>query len=80
VPAVAHRRWRLDPVLAFWSAYVLTRPLGASFADWAAVPSARGGLGLGTGAVTLVLLGLIAVVVALRGGGNQHDPSAFPRR
>jgi uncharacterized membrane-anchored protein len=38
VPAIAHRWWGLKPVLAFWAAYVLTRPLGASFADWLAVP------------------------------------------
>ena len=65
VPAAAHRWWGLNPVLAFWIAYVLTRPLGASFADWAAVPAQRGGLDLGTGPITLVLLVAIAVGVAL---------------
>jgi uncharacterized membrane-anchored protein len=64
VPAVAHRWWGLNPVLAFWTAYVLTRPLGASFADWIAVPPARGGLDLGTGAITLVLIAAIVVGVA----------------
>jgi uncharacterized membrane-anchored protein len=34
VPFVAWRRFGLGEVAAFWSAYVLTRPLGASFADW----------------------------------------------
>src|SRR4051812_10016689 len=37
---------------AFWTAYVITRPLGASFADWRGVSHARGDLGLGTGPVT----------------------------
>jgi uncharacterized membrane-anchored protein len=65
VPAAAHRFLRMDGVLAFWIAYVLTRPLGASFADWIAVSPARGGLDLGTGPITLVLLAAIVVGVAL---------------
>jgi len=48
----------------FWTAYIITRPLGASFADWLALPPSRGGVGLGTGLVT-VLWGLaIAALVA----------------
>ncbi len=39
----------VGPVTAFWTAYVLTRPIGASFADFVAVPNARGGLAVGTG-------------------------------
>lgn len=54
----------LGPVLSFWTAYVLTRPVGASFADWVAVPHARGGLAVGTGLVSAVLLIVIAVAVA----------------
>ncbi|WP_439693868.1 hypothetical protein ACRQ4B_06465 [Curtobacterium sp. SP.BCo] len=49
---------------AFWTAYVLTRPIGASFADWVAVPHARGGLDVGTGLVSAVLLIAIACTVA----------------
>jgi uncharacterized membrane-anchored protein len=55
VPLVAHRLFGLNAVLAFWMAYITTRPLGASFADWMAVRRSDGGLGLGTGPVTLVL-------------------------
>lgn len=62
VPAVAHR-FGLNAVLAFWFAYVVTRPLGASFADWMGVPPARQGLGWGTGPVTLALAALIVVLV-----------------
>lgn len=52
---------------AFWGAYVLTRPLGASIADWFAVPPERGGLGLGTLGVSVVgLLGIAALVTALQ--------------
>jgi uncharacterized membrane-anchored protein len=63
VPAVGYRWLHLNPVLAFWAAYVVTRPLGASFADWVAVPRSRGGLDLGHGPVTLALVGAIVLVV-----------------
>jgi uncharacterized membrane-anchored protein len=72
VPAVAHRQWGLNPVLGFWLAYVLTRPLGASFADWVAAPADRAGLGLGTGPVSLVLI--IAIIIAV---GSRY---VAPRR
>lgn len=64
VPAIGYWRFGFNAILAFWSAYVLTRPLGASFADWLAVSHARGGLDLGTGPVSLALAGLIALCVA----------------
>jgi uncharacterized membrane-anchored protein len=64
VPALAFWRLRLNGVVAFWAAYVVTRPLGASFADWAGVPPSRGGLGWGTGWVSLALTVLIAALVA----------------
>jgi uncharacterized membrane-anchored protein len=64
VPALAHRFLKLGPVLAFWWAYVLTRPLGASFADWIGVSKQRGGLDLGTGPVSLVAAVLVVVLVA----------------
>ncbi len=63
LPALAHWRLGLDPILAFWIAYVLTRPLGASFADWAAVSPLHRGLGYGTGPVSLTLAVLIVGVV-----------------
>ncbi len=53
VPALAHRSGLLGAVAAFWTAYVLTRPLGASLADWMAMSTGRGGLGWGLGPVTL---------------------------
>jgi uncharacterized membrane-anchored protein len=54
----------MNSILAFWFAYVVTRPLGASFADWLGVSSARGGLGIGTGLVSFVLAAMIAMFVA----------------
>lgn len=57
------RRW-IAAIPAFWFVYILTRPLGASFADWTAVGADRGGLGWGTGVVTLGLAVCTAAVVA----------------
>jgi len=49
LPALAHRFADLNAVGAFWFAYIITRPLGASFADWMGVPHALGGLNWGRG-------------------------------
>jgi uncharacterized membrane-anchored protein len=62
LPAVGWWKLRLNPVVAFWSAYVLTRPLGASLADWLGKPADRSGLGLGDGPVTI---GCTLLIVAL---------------
>jgi len=59
VPAVLHWGFRLNAIAAFWFAYIVTRPLGASFADWMGVSHARGGLDLGAGPVSLALAALI---------------------
>jgi len=61
--AVAHWKFRLNPILAFWVAYVLTRPVGASFADYIAFPHSVGGLGVGHGPVALVLTAMIVILV-----------------
>jgi uncharacterized membrane-anchored protein len=63
IPLVAHARFGMNAVLAFWFAYVTTRPLGASFADWLGVPPSRHGLDLGTGPVSLTLGVIIAGLV-----------------
>jgi len=63
IPLVAHRLLGLNEVLAFWAAYVMTRPLGASFADWFGRPPNLGGIGFGTGLTTIVLAILIILFV-----------------
>lgn len=63
IPALGHRPLRLSGVAAFWAAYIVTRPFGASFADWAGVSHARGGLALGTGPVSLALFAVIVTLV-----------------
>ena len=63
LPAVAYLRFGMNAILTFWFAYIVTRPLGASFADWAAVPRHVGGLGAGTGWVSLAMTAAILVFV-----------------
>ena len=57
--------WRLglDAVLAFWLAYILTRPLGASIGDWLAQPVSNGGLGLGVTVTSVIFLTAIALTI-----------------
>jgi len=59
----AHYTLKLDAVLAFWLAYVLTRPLGASIGDGMSQPAKAGGLGLGTTGTSVIFLGVILVLV-----------------
>lgn len=60
----------------FWFAYVMTRPFGASVADWLGVTPARGGVGVGTGPVSLVaLLAIVAVVARLEVTARRADDS-----
>jgi uncharacterized membrane-anchored protein len=60
---VAHLRFGLNAILAFWIAYVLTRPLGASIGDYLSQPRSDGGLGLGTTLTSALFLGAILAVV-----------------
>jgi uncharacterized membrane-anchored protein len=75
--------WRLgaNPVLTFWVAYVLTRPIGASFADFFGMPKDISGMGLGHGAVSVVtVIGTLASFAYLaRSGIDQPEPQA-PRQ
>ena len=64
VPTVGHWRFGMNPILAFWIAYVLTRPVGASYADYVAFPRQFGGLDAGHGEVALVLTIIIIGLVA----------------
>lgn len=61
--ALAHWKLGLNSVLAFWSAYVLTRPLGASIGDLLGAPHDEGGLGIGKLKTSVVFLLAIAVLV-----------------
>lgn len=63
LPALAYRLLNLNAIAVFWTAYILTRPFGASFADWAGKSKGLSGLGLGTGEVGVVLTVLIVILV-----------------
>ena len=78
LPALAWWKLDLNPILAFWLCYILTRPLGASFADYFGGPPQRGGLALGMDRTSLVLTVLIVIVVAvfaITGRDQQPAPA-----
>jgi uncharacterized membrane-anchored protein len=70
LPALSYWLLGLNEIVAFWLAYILTRPLGASFSDWFGRSPSLGGLGLGTGNVSLVLtlfiIGFVAYLTITR--------------
>lgn len=71
LPALGWWRLGLNPVIGFWTAYVLTRPLGASIADWLGKPSTLGhGLGYGDPLVTVI--GLTGFAVLVTWAGLRH--------
>ena len=63
IPAVAWWRLGLNEVAAFWIAYVLTRPLGASFADYISKPPSLSGIGFGDGPTALVFAVAVLILV-----------------
>lgn len=63
VVTIAYYGFKANAVLAFWIAYILTRPLGASFGDYLSQPIANGGLGLGTVITSAIFLSTIATLV-----------------
>lgn len=63
LPALAYKFLGANEIATFWIAYILTRPLGASFADWFGKPY-LGGLGLGDTKVALVLTIIILIFIA----------------
>ncbi len=64
VVAVLHFGLRMNAILSFWLAYILTRPLGASIGDYLASPTGEGGLGLGTNLTSILFLSTILMLVA----------------
>ena len=82
--AVAHLRFRLNAILAFWAAYVVTRPLGASIGDLLSQPRKIGpdadpasfqkGLGWGTTVTSIIFLAAILAVVAVMTEHQRRRP------
>lgn len=82
LPGIAYWRLGLNSVFAFWFAYVVTRPLGASVANWLGKPF-LGGLGWGDEKVALGLTVLIVLFVAylsISRVDTQDGESAVPAR
>jgi uncharacterized membrane-anchored protein len=63
IPALAWQRFGLNAIAAFWMAYVVTRPLGASFADYISKPHNLSGINFGDGATSLVFALAVLVLV-----------------
>ncbi|HEY1919445.1 MAG TPA: hypothetical protein VGH27_28070 [Streptosporangiaceae bacterium] len=63
IPAVAWSQFRLNAVVAFWFAYVVTRPLGASFADYVSKPHNISGINFGNGPTSAVAAIAVAALV-----------------
>jgi uncharacterized membrane-anchored protein len=83
IPAIGWLRFKMHPIVAFWFAYIVTRPLGASFADWFSKPT-NGGLGNGDGTVSAIALlffiGLVAYVAItkcdVQPARRSHHPAS----
>ncbi len=66
VIVVAYFKFKLNAILAFWLAYILTRPLGASIGDYLSQSPEFGGLGLGTLVTSAIfLIAILAAVIYL---------------
>ena len=77
VIAMAHYKLKVNAVLAFWMAYILTRPLGASAGDWLSQSVANGGLGLGAVTTSLMFLAtILGLVIFLSVTRKDAAPNA----
>ncbi|NRD78931.1 hypothetical protein HPT25_16325 [Bacillus sp. BRMEA1] len=63
VPAIGSWLLGFNKIFAFWFAYIMTRPVGASFSDWISASKSHGGVGLGEGPVSLILTIFIIILV-----------------
>ncbi|QXC61610.1 hypothetical protein KSP35_01810 [Aquihabitans sp. G128] len=74
--AIARFGLKVNAVLTFWLAYILTRPLGASIGDYLSQPRSAGGLGLGTTGTSLLFLAtILGVVVYLTRTKRDQAPA-----
>jgi uncharacterized membrane-anchored protein len=81
IPLVAWRWFSLNSIVAFWFAYVMTRPLGASISDWLGKPRAAGGIGLGDGVAAAIFLVMLVVLVGYLSATRvdvRRDPADLP--
>jgi uncharacterized membrane-anchored protein len=76
IPALGFRLLRWNEVFAFWFAYIATRPVGASYADWIGAGPERGGLGFGFGNIAVIATIGIVILVATEARGLRRGASA----
>lgn len=76
VIAAAYYASKMNGILAFWLAYILTRPMGASFGDFLSQPTSNGGLGFGTVITSLIFLGSIAAIILYMTFSRDGDEAA----
>lgn len=84
VPAIAWRWLGLNSIAAFWAAYVVTRPLGASFSDWFSKPAYLTGLNFGNGRTAIVfavvVFGLVAYLAVAKPDVRSQRESGIKLR
>jgi uncharacterized membrane-anchored protein len=79
LPALAWWRFGLNSITAFWAAYVITRPLGASFSDYISKPTNISGIGFGNGATAVVFAVAVLLLVSyLAIARPDLQPSSAP--
>ncbi len=83
IPLIGWSKLGWNAIFCFWFAYIDTRPLGASFADWFSKPASQSGLGFGDGKTALVALLVFVMLVGYKtvsGHGIQADQLALDGR
>ncbi len=75
IVAIARFGFGANAILSFWIAYILTRPLGASFGDYLSQPVGNGGLGLGTAITSMIFLSTILALVSYLTVTRKDTPS-----
>lgn len=81
IPALAHWRLGLNGIAAFWMSYIVTRPLGASFADYISKPKNLSGINFGDGPTAILFALAVLVLVtylAIARPDIQKPPAAEP--
>jgi uncharacterized membrane-anchored protein len=72
--AVAWARYRVNAVLSFWVAYILTRPLGASIGDYLSQSHRHGGLGFGATRTSIIFVAVILALVGYLTASKRDTP------
>ena len=78
--ALVYYALSVNAILAFWAAYILTRPFGASLGDWLSQPTNYGGLNLSTVGTSLIFLGIIVGLVTHQTVNKDNLTHLFSNR